>query len=994
MEEKLIAQVFPGWQILRPIIRDSRTTTYEIFRQGLGGAEKAMLSVTAAADEQTAAKILNVYKKIEGMSGVPGIVRCMQTEYVQLGNTWYICARQELLSPLKERMDAIQVEDQIRTMAGDLAAALEACHARSILHLDIRPEQVYLTAGGKFKLANPGVRWAAEGGRSSGSPSDECLFQAPESRSGACTPCSDTYSLGLLLYWTLNDKRGPFLETGALEAERARANSRRLEGELVPPPRNGSEDLKDLVLRACAFSPDRRYGSAAEMHKALDTLGQPMKQEEEHCVPPPIVTPEQVRTPADDPRPVSPERQPRQERQPRPERPPKPAPARGDRTDRKGKKGLLWLIPGAAVLAVLLLVLPRITRGGTDVPLPFASDAVTTTEAAESLGWSQWAEQLPAQVTTDAYLVQEQPLYRTRVLEHTSSTTDTTLNGWTFLETVDERGEFQDWSSWSLAKPEENPDREIETEIRSRTKTKETKTSSSDTMTGWTKYDTTKKKGDYGSWSDWSSDKISATEDRDVDTKTQYRYREKEYTTSKKSSLDGWTKYDSESSYTAWGDWSEWSDKKVNASDTVEVKTETKEVPGETEYAYSAYFSSDSPKVDSSYGQPCGICAAEAYGGTWKKKTKVVSSPMRSGSMQYYCSHVGSVNKRYSSGGVTYYSEQIRATASTTKTMYSYRTRSKDITYHYYKWGAWSSWSDSKPSSADREIQDRTLYRSRTCTTEYTHHFYRWTDWSDWKVGEVKATDSRKVESQTYYRYRDRQIIPTHYFSRWTDWSDFGTAYAAPSETQQVDAKLQLRWQLRSQEEEQTEWTFTDVPQSDANYEAVKWVVDRGITKGTSETTFTPGGTFTRRQMAIMFWRAMGYPEPQNMQVSLSDVTASDPYRKAIIWTLENGLTGLESEGKFGPDRICTRGQFITALYRAAGSPAVTLAQEPFEDVEKGMIFYDAVLWAYANNISSGVNTTQFGVDDDCLRLQACAMLYRALAEPDQDVPETTAPAE
>ena len=980
MEEKLIGQVFPGWQILRRVARDSRTATYEIFRQGLGGSEKAILSITTAKNEQAAAKVFSACKALEGLGDAPGIVRCKQTEYTQSEGIWYIFSRQELVTPLAERMDAIQIPEQIQQMAKDLAAGLALCHARGILHMDIRPEQIFLTADGKFKLANPGVRWAAENSRIDHTVTDECLFLAPEAHAGACSTSSDTYSLGLVLYWALNDKCIPFLGSNGLEAERARATARRLEGELVPPPRNGSEDLKDLVMQACAFAPERRFNTAAQMRKALDELDRP--QAAPVFTPPPAASETNSTSAAAGNSARPPRKEPRTKKEPVPRQ----------QGERKRNPRVLAMILGAAALVVLLLVLLPLLRscGTGDTPQPSGTQTTPTTEPV-NLGWSDWAESLPADVTTDSYVVQEQPLYRTRVLEHNSSTTDTAMAGWTFVETVDERGDFQEWSDWSLDQPQEDPDREIETETRYRSKTRETKTSSSDTMNGWTHYDTSRKKGEYGSWSSWGTEKISATENRDVDTKTQYRSRKKSYTTSEKSSLDGWTQYDSKDSYGAWGEWSGWSEKKTNGSDIVEVRTREIEVPGKTEYIYGAYFSDNSPKAAKNFGQPCPTCAEKDYGGTWTYKTYSSSSPVKATSTSKNCSHVGSFSKRYHIGSSYYYYEKMNISSPVKKTEYSYRTRSKTTTYSYYQWGPWSDWSDTKPAS-DLDIQERTLYRSRTCETYYTYHFYRWTDWTDWSTEQVKANDNRKVESQTYYRYRDREIIPTHYFSRWSDWSDFSTEHAAPSAEQQVDARLQLRWKVRTQEDVQEPWRFTDIPENSAHYEAVKWMVDHGITSGTSETTFTPTGPFTRRQMAIMFWRAMGYPEPHNMQMSLNDVTSSDPYRKAIIWVLENGLTTPEAEGIFGPDSLCTRGQFITALYRAMGSPSVTLAQEPFEDVETGMIAYDAVLWSYANNISSGIDNNLFGVDANCERAQAATMFYRAMAEQEPDVPETTAP--
>ena len=673
-------------------------------------------------------------------------------------------------------------------------------------------------------------------------------------------------------------------------------------------------------------------------------------------------------------------------------------PTSSPKPDKSGKrKPILPLILALAAAAVVLFLLLRSCGSAEPGPSVPETTVPATTEPTVPLGWSDWMESIPNEVTTDLYMIQEQPLYQVQVLENTSSVTDTVLEGWTFVETVDERGEFLEWSEWQDAAPEEDPDREIESAMRYRTKTKETTTDSAESKDGWTRYDSTSKRVNFGEWGSWSTDKLSNTETRDVESKQQYQYREKAYTTSEKSSLDGWTQYDSKTSYGSWGDWSDWSDKKVSSSDTVQIETREVEVPGKTEYVYSAYYSSNSPRVNSNFPHPCGTCAAERYGGTWSLRSHVETSRRQGASFNWKCDHVGKVSTRYQgSNGLFYYYEKESVTAPTYKTQYRYQTRSKTVTYSYYKWGEWSNWSDSKPSSSDeRQVQDRTVYRSRSCETVYTYAFYRWTDWSGWTETPASANSTTEVETKTVYRYHDREIIPTHYFTRWSDWSDFTTAYAAPSETQHVQSKLHLRYIRRDQlESSDSQWLFTDVAESDANREAIQWVVDRGITKGTSETTFSPGDAFTRRQMAIMFWRALGYPEPMNHNMVLSDVTTADPYRNAIYWAVESGIMDVVAPGTFGVNETATRSDFILSLYRTVGSPDVILTQEPFSDVEPDMREYKAVLWAYERSISHGLSENVFGAEQPCTRLQASVMFYKALYHPIEESPTETSPAE
>ena len=170
---------------------------------------------------------------------------------------------------------------------------------------------------------------------------------------------------------------------------------------------------------------------------------------------------------------------------------------------------------------------------------------------------------------------------------------------------------------------------------------------------------------------------------------------------------------------------------------------------------------------------------------------------------------------------------------------------------------------------------------------------------------------------------------------------------------------------------------FTDVPEGAYYYDPVYWAVANGVTDGTSETEFSPGRTVTRGEMVTFLWRAAGSPEPAATVNPFTDVGVDDYYYTAVLWAVENGITDGVSATEFDPDGQCTRAQMVTFLWRAAGQPA-SGTSNPFTDVDGEEYYYKAVLWAAANGVTDGTSDTQFSPDGDCTRAQAVTFLYRA----------------
>ena len=176
---------------------------------------------------------------------------------------------------------------------------------------------------------------------------------------------------------------------------------------------------------------------------------------------------------------------------------------------------------------------------------------------------------------------------------------------------------------------------------------------------------------------------------------------------------------------------------------------------------------------------------------------------------------------------------------------------------------------------------------------------------------------------------------------------------------------------------------FVDVHTYDYFYDSVQWAVNLDITKGTSATTFSPKQGCTRAQIVTFLWRAANSPAPRSSTNKFTDVYATThaDYMKAIIWATEQGITTGTGNGKFSPDATCTRAQIVTFLYRFKSNPAV-YGSLNFSDVNKTehAAFYNAILWAVNNKITTGYGNGIFDPNGTCNRGDAVTFLYRALA--------------
>ena len=176
--------------------------------------------------------------------------------------------------------------------------------------------------------------------------------------------------------------------------------------------------------------------------------------------------------------------------------------------------------------------------------------------------------------------------------------------------------------------------------------------------------------------------------------------------------------------------------------------------------------------------------------------------------------------------------------------------------------------------------------------------------------------------------------------------------------------------------EEQAASIFADVP-TDAYYaKAVEWAVKKGITNGKANGLFGSNDPCTRGQIVTFLWRAAGSPAPKGTAKVPADVLPGSYCYDAVAWALENSITNGLADGTFGVNSTCTRGQSVTFLYRAMGTAPTTV--NGFTDVAVGDFYAEAVAWAVENGVTSGTSASAFSPNAGCTRAQIVTFLYRA----------------
>ena len=289
---------FPGWEVVRKIGEGSFGGVYEIQRKLPDGRvetaalkkmsiprdqeEVYVLQSQSFSGEQITAyfkkqmeELVREYLFMQKLSGCPNVVSCQDVRYSphEDGIGWDIYIRMELLRPLKKALGQEYREETVLKLGLDLCNALKACQKKNIIHRDIKPENILVSEDGTFKLTDFGIAKVSEK-TGSGTLAGTNGYMAPEVANRQHYGASaDQYSLGMVLYWMMNKRTLPFLPLPPeipTAKQRQDAVNRRFNGEPLPPPVHGSSELKQIVQKACAFSPAHRYQSIQEFSAALE----------------------------------------------------------------------------------------------------------------------------------------------------------------------------------------------------------------------------------------------------------------------------------------------------------------------------------------------------------------------------------------------------------------------------------------------------------------------------------------------------------------------------------------------------------------------------------------------------------------------------------------------------------------------------------------------------------------------------------------------------
>ena len=182
---------------------------------------------------------------------------------------------------------------------------------------------------------------------------------------------------------------------------------------------------------------------------------------------------------------------------------------------------------------------------------------------------------------------------------------------------------------------------------------------------------------------------------------------------------------------------------------------------------------------------------------------------------------------------------------------------------------------------------------------------------------------------------------------------------------------------VTEKEEEKEKSPFSDVAKGEYYYKPVLWAVENGITGGTSANTFSPDSICTRAQVVTFLHRMIASPEPAAITLPFTDVKTGDYFYKPVKWAYGSKITGGTSDTAFSPDETCSRAQVVTFLWRTAGQPEPKGKNNPFADVKSDSYYYKAVLWAVEQGITGGTSASTFSPDNNCTRAQVVTFLYR-----------------
>jgi len=301
MEYTTGKRVFDEWLIKRPIGEGANGKVFEIEKSSFGVTNQSALKVitipksvsdikdamSEGMDEGSVTSyfrgfVEEIVKEIAVMTslkGHPHIVNC--EDYRVMEHTdiigWDILIRMELLTPLTDHQLRNPLNEQeVLRLGKEIASALVYCQKQGMIHRDIKPQNVFISKTGQYKLGDFGVARTVEKTMSGLSRKGTESYMAPEVyKNERYGPSVDIYSLGLMLYALMNHGRLPFLPLPPAMpkySDREQALARRMRGDIMPLPVCASEEFAEVILKACQYDPAKRYRTAGEFLAALENV--------------------------------------------------------------------------------------------------------------------------------------------------------------------------------------------------------------------------------------------------------------------------------------------------------------------------------------------------------------------------------------------------------------------------------------------------------------------------------------------------------------------------------------------------------------------------------------------------------------------------------------------------------------------------------------------------------------------------------------------------
>lgn len=301
MDKELPVSAWPEWKIVEKIGEGSFGQVYKAQRTERGksfysaikiinipGSQSELNSVRSETGNDQAAREyfqnlveeciqeIGTMEYFRGNSYIVSVEDFKVMEYLDAIG-WEISIRMEYLTSFLDYCAEKQLQEkEVIQMGLDLSKALGYCRKLHIIHRDVKPENIFVSRFGDFKLGDFGIARELERTMSGFSKKGTYSYMAPEMYKGEKYDSRvDIYSLGIVLYKLMNHNRLPFMNLEKqfiTYRDKENALNKRMSGEQMAPPAEAGKLFGQIILKACAFDPDERYQTPEEFYRALDDL--------------------------------------------------------------------------------------------------------------------------------------------------------------------------------------------------------------------------------------------------------------------------------------------------------------------------------------------------------------------------------------------------------------------------------------------------------------------------------------------------------------------------------------------------------------------------------------------------------------------------------------------------------------------------------------------------------------------------------------------------